>query len=170
MSKRKQPYLSQYIFQKRNYYSYQCGPFAIYNLLSNNNYNVDLHELIKLCDANPKEGTTYNKFDGVIKKINKIYNINIKELEPTIKNINIYIKKNYSCIILFHWVDEINGTSGDHYAMIESIDKNNKFKVINYSFDENIKYLSYREIKTMLLPYKKNDEEFPKLWFCQNHT
>jgi len=109
-------------------------------------------------------------FNGVIKKINKIYNINIKELEPTIKNIYTYIKKNYSCIILFHWIDEINETCGDHYAMIESIDENNKFKVINYSFDENIKYLSYREIKTMLLPYKKNDEEFPKLWFFQNHT
>ena len=54
--------------------------------------------------------------------------------------------------------------------MIESIDENNKYKVINYSFDDDIKYLSYREIKTMLLPYKKNDEEFPKLWFCQNHT
>ena len=167
MPKRKQSFKSQYIFQRRNYYSYQCGPFAVYNLLTTMNHCIDLHDLIEMCDANSKDGTVYNKFNNAINKVNNIYNINIKEVEPTIQNINSMILKN-SLIILFHWVDENTKTDGEHYAMIESIDKNKKFKIINYSFDEHIKYLSYREIKTMLLPYKKDNEEYPKLWYCCN--
>ena len=164
MPKRKHSTQLQYIFQRKNYYSYQCGPFAIYNLLIKMNYCINLYDLIDICNANSKEGTVYNKFNYAINKVNKIYNINIKEIEPTMQNICRFIKKT-PLIILFHWVDEINKTDGEHYTIIESIDENNKFKIINYSFDEHIKFMSYREIKTMLLPYKKNEEEYPKLWF-----
>ena len=169
MPKRKHSLQSQYIFQRKNYYSFQCGPFAIYNLLARINHNIELYDLIELCDANSKEGTIYDKFNKAIQKVNSMININIKEIEPTIQNISTTLDKHYSLIILFHWNDESNNTDGEHYAMIESKDENNKFKIINYSFDEHIKLMSRREIKTMLLPFKKNNEEYPKLWICNSN-
>jgi hypothetical protein len=171
----------KYIYQKKNFYSYQCGPFAIYNLLIKHNMYYDLLDIIKLCDANPIDGTISNNMNNAIKEINSIMKIKIKSLElyPTkldnelnIKNINNIMEKKSCIILLFHWTENNPNycSSGEHYILIESLYKN-KYKIINYSFDEEIKYISIRELKEFLLYYKKNTslqniiEEYPKAWY-----
>ena len=154
----------KYIFQKYNHHPYQCGPYAIYNLLIRHARYYDLTKIIKLCKASPRYGTLCKTMDATLIKINQICDVDIKSIEPTYNSISETVKKKGTVIFLFHWQDAF-ATSGDHYAMIESFNKN-KFKVINYSFDEEVKYISCRGLKTMLLRHKNEEfnEIYPKAW------
>jgi hypothetical protein len=153
---------NNYIYQKKDFYPYHCGPFAIYNMLIKHNSHCDIQDIIKLCDPEPIIGTLCEKMDNAIRQINKIFNIKIKKNVPNITQIDKVLEKDGSVIILFHWTDKIS--SGEHYAMIES-NKNNKYKIINYSFGFETKYITIKELNTMLLYHKRNDlEEFPKIW------
>ena len=153
-----------YRYQKLNHYAYQCGPFAIYNLLLKHKKYCKLTKIIKLCKANNLNGTICKNMNSAIIKINKICDINIQSITPTFDTICDIIKNKGSVIVLFHWQDA-TASSGEHYVLIESL-SNYKFKVINYSFNEEIKYITSRNLKTMLL-YHKNEEfneVYPKIW------
>lgn len=154
----------RYIYQKQAYFPYQCGPFAIYNLLIKHHKYYDLTRLIKLCKATVLHGTLCKNMDMALTKINGICDIYIKSVEPTFTAICTTIKQNGSIILLFHWKDA-NSVEGDHYVMIESFE-NNKFKIINYSFDDEIKFVSSRILKTMLFSHKNEEfnEVYPKAW------
>jgi ABC-type bacteriocin/lantibiotic exporter with double-glycine peptidase domain len=127
---------------------YTCGPIALYNLLSTTNVKISLNKLTKLCKCNADSGTHANNFNHAVKKINKYYKINIREIEPTIKNIDDILLRNGYIIILFHWDNFV--TSGEHYAIID-YKQNHKYRIINYSFDEFTKYVTKREMKTLLI-------------------
>ena len=83
-------------------------------------------------------------------------NISIK----TIKEIN-------RPIILFHWYQDAN--KGNHYALIDKHNKNEygvyTYRVINYSFDNPIKIITERELKSMLLPYEDDNFKMPQIWY-----
>ena len=49
----------KYIFQKYNYNSFQCGAYAIYNLLHHCRHVVDLDYLIENCKADKNYGTLW---------------------------------------------------------------------------------------------------------------
>ena len=163
---------TKYIYQKYNHHPYQCGPYAIYNLLIRHARYYDLTKIIRLCKATPRYGTLCKTMDATLIKINQICDVDIKSIEPTYNSISDTVKKDGAVILLFHWQDafaatdkDAFATSGDHYAMIESFD-NNKFKVINYSFDEEVKYISCSGLKTMMIRHKNEEfnEVYPKAW------
>ena len=172
--------LPNYVFQKWNYHPYQCGPFAIFNLLIKHQIYYNLTKIIKLCKATPKHGTLSQNMDATLLKINNICDINILPIVPTFTAICDTIKKKRAVILLFHWQDanastdkdanastdkDANASSGEHYVMIESFE-DKKFKVINYSFMDEIKYITRRELKTMLISHKNVEfnEIYPKAW------
>ena len=176
--------LPNYVFQKWNHHPYQCGPFAIYNLLIKHQIYYNLTKIIKLCKATSRFGTLSQNMNTAIIKINKICDINIQAIVPTVTAICDTIKKEGSVILLFHWQDananastdkdananassdkDANATSGEHYVLIESL-SNYKFKVINYSFNEEVKYITSRNLKTMLFHHKNEEfnEVYPKAW------
>lgn len=172
--------LPLYIFQKYDHHPYQCGPFAIYNLLLKHQKYCGLSRLIRLCKATALNGTLCKNMDAAIIKINKICDVNIQPIAPTMSAIGDAIKNNGSVIVLFHWQDanastdkdanastdkDTNASSGEHYTMIESFE-DKKFKVINYSFNEEIKYVTRRGLKTMLISHKNEEfnEVYPKVW------
>ena len=183
--------LPLYIFQKRDHHPYQCGPFAIYNLLIKHQKYCGLSRLIRLCKATALNGTLCKNMDAALIKINKICDVNIQSIAPTFDTICDTIKQNGSVIVLFHWQDANASTdkdanastdkdtnastdkdanassSGEHYALIESL-SNYKFKVINYSFVDEIKYITRRELKTILISHKNVEfnEVYPKAWCC----
>ena len=165
--------LPLYIFQKHDHHPYQCGPFAIYNLLLKHQKYCGLSRLIRLCKATALNGTLCKNMDAALIKINKICDVNIQSIAPTFDTICDTIKQNGSVIVLFHWQDANASTdkdtnassSGEHYALIESL-SNYKFKVINYSFVDEIKYITRRELKTILISHKNVEfnEVYPKAW------
>ena len=94
---------SLYIYQKRDYHSYQCGPFAIYNLLITNRKHYELRDIIKLCNADSKDGTLFHNMVYAIKKINRLMSVNIREINANMHNIHDILVKQGSIILLFHW-------------------------------------------------------------------
>ena len=57
-----------YIFQKKNYNSYQCGAYAIYNYLQYRGiHNVSLKSLIKKCKARKGIGTLVEDFNAALR-------------------------------------------------------------------------------------------------------
>lgn len=148
-----------YIFQKKNQNPYECASYAIYNLLQHRNQNTDLNGLIDNCQAQEKIGTLVKNFNNTIKHLHLDHaeNISIK----TIKEINRPI------IILFHWYQDAN--KGNHYALIDKHNKNEHgvytYRVINYSFDNPIKIITERELKSMLLPYEDDNFKMPQIWY-----
>ena len=80
---------ANYIFQKKNYNSYQCGAYAIYNAILCNamqtdiRHDVKLKYLIKKCKAQKGIGTLVTDFNATLESIN----INIKPVEATLGNI-----------------------------------------------------------------------------------
>lgn len=160
--KRKDISENTYIFQKKDHYPYQCGPIVLYNSLVKLDKYMDLDKLIEMCNAHPITGTSFDKMNEVIKKVNRTMNINIKvEEPPTMINIMDTLKSDGLIILLYHWTRDYG--TGEHYVLIECM-QNNKFKLINHTRASNISYVSYRKLKTMLQPYKRGDEEFPKIW------
>jgi len=153
----------EYIYQREDYYSYHCGPFALYNLLLNYNIKMDIHELIKLCKPIMKDGTSNKKFNKAIQIINKKFNINIKETEASIDNIKKILKDNKQIIILFHWSDKYR--TGEHFALIEKMIDENNFKFINYSFNKAIKTVKLKELQIMLKYFKSKNDICPTLWY-----
>ena len=82
---------------------------------------MDLDDLIDMCNAYPIYGTFFRNMNRTIKKVNRIANVNIKLMDPTVENIMDIIKSDGLVIILFHW--EKWGNTGEHYAMIERMKK-----------------------------------------------
>lgn len=160
--KREDYILSNYIYQKANYYPYHCGPFALYNFLLNYKKYIGLKQLIKLCQPEPTNGTSNNKFNKAIEVINTKFNIKIKEIQPSITTIISTLEAKQKIIILFHWTHYFY--SGEHYALIERMISPNEFKFINYSFDEPIKIVKLRELKNMLIYHKNNEDTCPAIW------
>jgi hypothetical protein len=152
-----------YIYQNKNYHPYQCGAFAIYNLLAHFKTNIEIIDIIKLCTADPMIGTLIDKMNTVIKTISEITHINIISLEPNINFIDTVLNNNGIIIILYHW--EENKYNGNHYALIDSV-KNNKYNIVNYSFDIKEKWIIRRELKTMLLKYDSLVGQCPKIWYA----
>lgn len=154
-----------YIYQKKDYYPYHCGPFALYNLLLKNNKYIGLNKLIKLCEPEPNFGTSNIKFNNAIKKLNEQFNIEIVETEPTIQNIKNILTLGKQIIILFHWSEHYY--EGEHFALIDEMINQNEFKFVNYSFVNEIKIVKLRELKNMLRYYKSNEDICPTLWFIK---
>jgi len=103
--------------------------------------------------------------NDTIKKVNRIANINIKLEEPNIYNIRNILRSEGSVILLYHWQKKYK--QGEHYILIESID-NHKYKIVNHSFQKNIHYITSRELRTMLLPFVRDNNEFPRMWHIKN--
>ena len=94
--------------------------------------------------------------------IDKDYNINIELLDPAFNNVMNSIKADKKIIILYHW--RTSCKSDEHYALIDGV-HDNKIKIINYAIDVPIGYISMRELKTMLMPFKRdNGDIVPKVW------
>ena len=153
----------KYLYQKCDYYSYHCGPFALYNLLINYNKHIGLNKLIKLCNPDPINGTNNKQMEKTVCYLNKKFDINIKTIKPTIVNIKSILESGGKIIILFHWTHYFH--KGEHYSMIENMISPHKFKFINYSFDEPNKIVSLRELKNMLRSYNINDDTCPTIWY-----
>jgi hypothetical protein len=154
-----------YIFQKRNHNSYQCGAYSIYNLLvnrkSNRKSNIKLNDIIRSCKATKENGTLVNNFNETLEKFNIHLYAKQDVTIQAIKDINKPI------IILFHWFEYAN--EGTHYALIDEFYKDDygayKFRVINYSFDKPIHIITERELKSMLLPYEIDNCKMPTIWY-----
>ena len=185
---------ANYIFQKKNYNSYQCGAYAIYNALLCNallcnaiqtgikyntvkyntvKYNtVKLKYLIKKCKAQKGIGTLVTDFNSTLESING--DVNIKQVEATLENIKRVFATGgvvgaYATCglapLLFHWSQ--GAQQGNHYALIDKMYYkygSYSYRVINYSFDKPIKIISERELKSMLMPYKDEHFQLPQLW------
>ena len=159
---------ANYIFQKKNYNSYQCGAYAIYNAILCNaiqtdiRHNVKLKYLIKKCKAQKGIGTLVSDFNATLESIN----INIKPVEATLENIKrAFATGGQAPLILFHWTQ--GAQQGNHYALIDKMYYkygSYSYRVINYSFDKPIKIISERELKSMLMPYKDEHFQLPQLW------
>ena len=160
--KREEIKIFDYIYQKADYYPYHCAPFSLYNLLLNYNKYISLNKLINLCDPEPINGTSNEKFNKAIKILNDKFKIKITETEPTISNIIALLKSKRKIIVLFHWTEHFH--KGEHYALIEKMIDCDKFKFINYSFDESVKIVSLRELKNIMRYYKSDEDVCPTLW------
>jgi hypothetical protein len=160
---------NKYIFQKKDYHTYQCAPYAIYNLLQNSRVDSNLNILIRQCKARKDIGTLVSDFTKTITNVNKLLKCDIRQLNETeisTKMIKSILNNNQTIIILFHWH---NGAAlkGNHYALIDKVYNNNnitKFQVINYSFDKPVHIISERELKSMLMPYSDEHFNLPVLW------
>ena len=158
-----------YIFQKKNYNSYQCGAYAIYNAVQNHkhkhkhknkNKNKTLKSLIRKCKARKGIGTLVSDFNAALESIQ----IGIKPLEATLCTIKDALKAT-PLIILFHWYQGAH--KGNHYALIDEVYYKHgsyTYRVINYSFDKPIHIISERELKSMLMPYEDEHFNLPRVW------
>ena len=156
----------KYIYQKKDNDSYQCAPYAIYNLLQNSRVDTNLNSLIHQCKARKDIGTLVSDFTKTINDINKSLKCDIRQLNEDVistKMIKSVLDNNGSVIILFHWH---NGAAlkGNHYALIDKLYLNTKFRVINYSFDKPVYIISERELKSMLMPYSDEHFNLPVVW------
>ena len=169
-----------YIFQKKNYNSYQCGAYAIYNAVQNHknkNKNKTLKSLIRKCKARKGIGTLVADFNAALESIQ----IGIKPLEATLCTIKDVLKATplqslhpqinngvvgaQPLIILFHWYQGAH--KGNHYALIDEVYYKHgsyTYRVINYSFDKPIHIISERELKSMLMPYEDEHFNLPRVW------
>jgi hypothetical protein len=157
-----------YIFQKKNYNSYQCGAYAIYNAILCKAIQTDIRHAVKLkylinkCKAQKGIGTLVTDFNATLESIN----INIKPVEASLKNIKrACATGGLAPLILFHWTHGVQ--QGNHYALIDKMYYkygSYSYRVINYSFDKPIKIISERELKSMLMPYKDEHFQLPQMW------
>jgi hypothetical protein len=162
-----------YIFQKKNYNSYQCGAYAIYNALQKHNYknkNITLKSLIRKCKARKGIGTLVSDFNAALESIQ----ISIKPSEATLCTVRDTLKATplnmgvggaQPLIILFHWYQGAH--KGNHYALIDKVYYkygSYSYRVINYSFDKPIHIISERELKSMLMPYEDEHFNLPRVW------
>ena len=155
----------KYVFQTDEYCPYQCGPISIYNTLIKHNKYMSLRSLIKMCQAHHIDGTSFENMNKTIEQVNKRTKSDIHLTEPKLQNIVNLVNSNKPVIILYHWSKSYcEPSEGEHYALITDI-KNNKLKIVNYSYDDPIKYISMKELKTMLLPFERNNGDvIPKAW------
>jgi len=167
---------TNYIFQKRNYNSYQCAAYAIYNLLKAEGIDsIKLRPLIRTCKARKNIGTLVKDFNSTIETLQN--KITIKPLKADIKSIKKFASPRLASprlasprlaspiIILFHWYQ--GSHKGNHYALIDQINYkygSYTYRVINYSFDKPVNIISERELKSMLMPYKDEHFELPLIW------
>lgn len=84
--------------------SFTCGPIALYNLLISLNIKCSFKELVKLCQCYDENGTNINDFNNTITKINNKYRIDIKQITPTIDNIDNILLNNGIVILLYHYI------------------------------------------------------------------
>ena len=156
----------KYIYQKKDYHTYQCAPYALYNLLQNSRVDTNLTTLIRKCKARKDIGTLVADFSKTIIYVNKLLNCNIRQVNETeisTKMIKSILNNNGTIIILFHWHNG-GALKGNHYALIDKLYFNIKFRVINYSFDKPVHIITERELKSMLLPYSDEYFQLPVLW------
>ena len=158
----------KYIFQKYNYNSFQCGAYAIYNLLHHCRHVVDLDYLIENCKADKNYGTLVSSFNETITNVNSLLNLDITQMnekELSTKTIKNKLNNNKPIIILFHWEEKTK--QGNHYAIIDKLfykNGNTKFRIINYSFEKPIHIISERELKSILIPYEDEHFKLPVAW------
>lgn len=153
-----------YIFQT-SHHPYQCGSYAIYNLLvnrkCNRNHKISLHNIIYQCKATKENGTLMNDFKKTLATLN--IDVTIKQ-DVTIRMIKDIHKP---IIILFHWYEYAK--EGNHYALLDEQYKDEygayKFRIINYSFDKPIQIITERELKSMLMPYETESFKMPTIWY-----
>ena len=158
-----------YIFQREDFHPYQCGAFALYNLLfseSEIDTKINLEYLIDKCNACQYDGTTLKNFNKAILDIKFKFHIEIEQYSDfSIKTIKEILSNNQPIIILFHWYQDAH--EDNHYALIDKMYKQNSiytFRVINYSFDKPIHIISERVLKSMLLPYTNEYGNMPVIW------
>ncbi len=156
-----------YIFQKKNYNSYQCGAYAIYNALQFTGINdkVKLKYLIRQCKAQKGTGTLEGDFNSAIDSINNV--ITIRPVEATLTNIKRACETGglAPLILLFHWSEGAH--QGNHYALIDNMYYkygSYSYRIINYSFDKPVHIISERELKNILMPYEDDHFQLPRLW------
>jgi len=159
----------KYIYQKKDYHTYQCAPYALYNLLQNSRVDTNLTSLIHKCKARENIGTLVSDFTKTIISVNKSLKCDIRQVNEDVistKMIKSILANNGTIIILFHWH---NGAAlkGNHYALIDIVynTTTTKFRVINYSFDKPVHTITERELKSMLLPYSDEYFQLPVLWY-----
>ena len=158
-----------YIFQKEDFHPYQCGAFALHNLLlshSKINTKINLEYFINICNACQNDGTTLKNFNKAILDIKYKFNIEIEQYsDSSLKTIKELLSNNQPIIILFHWYQD--AYEDNHYALIDKMYKQNgiyTYRVINYSFDKPIHIISERVLKSMLLPYTNEYGNMPVIW------
>jgi len=164
--------IDKYIYQKKDNDSYQCAPYAIYNLLQNSRLELNLTSLIRKCKARENIGTLVSDFTKTIISVNKSLKCDIRQVNETeisTKMIKTLVANNGTIIILFHWH---NGAAlkGNHYALIDIVYNTitTKFRVINYSFDKPVHIITERELKSMLITYSDEHFQLPVLWYTNN--
>ena len=156
----------KYIYQKKDNDSYQCAPYAIYNLLQNSRVDYNLNSLIHQCKAQKYIGTLVTDFTKTINDVNKSLKCDIRQVNEDVistKMIKTLLANNGPVIILFHWHNG-GALKGNHYALIDKLYFNTKFRVINYSFDKPVYIISERELKSMLMPYSDEHFNLPVVW------
>ena len=135
---------------------FQCGAYALYNLLLlQNKTPVSWQKCIRLCNAQPVVGTLAHNMTRALYQCNAC----IQEYH----DITVYtILQRSTSILLFHW--EHKRYSGEHYAVVHIVD--NQIHMLNFSFDIPVRILSHRELKTLLIPFvdTKTGERFPRAW------
>ncbi len=153
---------TSYIFQKRNYYPYHCGPIALFNLLSRLNISTNLENVFSL--GNPIKPCGINKhgLNVFVKNINSKYNLNIKEHCSNIELIESKLSNGNVGILLF--CEDPNKYYG-HFALVEKY-SSNKYLIINYSTECETNIVSKKTLEK-LIKYKK---EFGKsiFWSCDS--
>ena len=155
-----------YIYQKKDNDPYQCASYAIYNLLQNSRVDANLNSLIRKCKARENIGTLVSDFTKTIINVNKSLKCDIRQVNEDVistKMIKTLLANNGPVIILFHWHNG-GALKGNHYALIDKLYLNTKFRVINYSFDKPVYIISERELKSMLMPYSDEHFQLPLLW------
>jgi hypothetical protein len=172
-----------YIFQKKNYNSYQCGAYAIYNYLQYCGiHNVSLKSLIKKCKARKGIGTLVEDFNAALRGLTPPTTpLEVRGLTPTrfaspptpladaqslpVRGVVGGVSPLTLTLIVFHWSNGAH--QGNHYAFIDKMYYkygSYSYRVINYSFDKPVHIISQRELKSMLMSYEDEHFKLPVVW------
>lgn len=148
------------IIQREDFYPYHCGVISVYNLLTRLEIQTNLKTVFDLGLQIKKRGMSCDELNYLIDQINKFYNLDIQEQECSVDIIDSILSNN-SCGILFFCED--TKVLYGHYAFIEKY-RSKTFRIINYSFDTDIKILTKTQLEKLIKP--KPNFECPGFWSC----
>lgn len=150
-----------FMFQKRNFYFYHCGPIAIFNLLTRLNIFTTFKHVLGMGIPIQPCGINANGLDVFVKNINSKYNLNITKHPGDYKLIKSKLSEGNIGILLFC---EDPKVYYGHFALVEKY-STNSFVFINYSNDCEINIVNKKTLEKLV----KHKEEFGDtvFWSCK---
>lgn len=174
---------------------YSCGPTALYNLIKwrydHKSHKMPKHlsyrQIHQMCDCKLPFGTEYKDFENTLCTILRDTKTSLRSLRMY-DNVNFnqtteHINKGGVALIEYYWNDP-NGRSGEHYILIDKLNKENystKYNVVNpddkAELSNTEQFITRREFQSTLKPYKyadgshkdPYDDIYPKVWLIDKN-